>query len=293
MFGGMRIARRRRRRSAIEPSLLSVAGFALITLLASMGTAGAASSPDPAEASRTVPVEVAHLRTEKSETFLQADGSLKTVLSSLPLHYRDGAKGWKKIENELVESKRAGFKWSNKEAGFALDLKEDVRDGAVRFAAGDTAFTLTLEGAAASVGAKRSDAEVGGAKAVVYKNVLEQTDLEYVLLPTGVKETLVLQKQGAPHEFVFRLTPALGKELTLVPRGDGGLDVRTAASAEPVAVISAPVVNDSARIEVDDDKGKRSVVVDDLAAPGKVRMSSQRRRGRFLQARAVHRRSLA
>lgn len=272
MSWGTRIRGGPQRGTAIEPSSLSLVGFVLVVLLASMGSAGAASSPEAGELPRTAPVELAQLRTAKSETYLQPDGSLKTIISSLPIHYRDGARGWRKIRNELVESGRADFRWSNREAGFKVDLKEAVREGVVRFEAGDARFTLTLEGATPSAGARRSETAKEASSGVVYENVLAQTDLEYVLLPTGLKETLVLKRPGAPNEFVFRVESLEGSRFTLERRRDGGIDVRTPGAAEPAAVISAPIVNDSRPITISSAGGSVAALADSLPAAGKASM---------------------
>ena len=133
--------------------------------------------------------------------------------------------------------------------------------------------TLTPEGADAKPVVRKPSEE-----ALAYKGVYQGVDLEYQLLPTGVKETLVLAASTAPSVYRFRLAPVEGSEFVLEERDDGGLDVRTPGSALPVAVISAPTVSDSRKILVDDrvDRKKtHEAIIDNLPPPGKASMTAK------------------
>ena len=87
--------------------------------------------------------ELPYLRTANSVTFSQADGSLKTSIYSVPIHYKDDNQSWRPIKSKLVASERSGYRWRNEEAGFQAELRDAAQEGLLRFAVGGQAFTLS------------------------------------------------------------------------------------------------------------------------------------------------------
>jgi hypothetical protein len=239
-------------------ALLATAAVAAVVAPSSPGAESAASSSEPRE--------LPHLRTAYSRTVVDADGRLRTTVSALPLHFRDGRRGWMPILSRLVPSERSGFAWRNERAAFRADLRADSVEDAVRFEAHGARLALTLEQAARVPAVKERE------NGLVYRDVLAHTDLEYALLPSGLKETLVLKRRGAPNEFVFRVERIDRSAFTLERRSDGGIDVRMPGAAEPVAVISVPVVSDSRPILVNSGGRPVSVLADSLPALGKASM---------------------
>lgn len=253
------------RLSRLLPGSGTVFALVLTTAMAALVTPSSRGAEAVAEPSRGA-FELPGLRTAYSRTVADGEGRLTTTVASVPLHFRDGPRGWKPILSRLIASERAGFAWRNDRAAFKADLKAESADRAVRFEAGSARLALTLEGAERVPAVKERES------GLVYKNVLAKTDIEYALLPTGLKETLVLKRPGAPNEFVFRVEPVDGSQFTLERRRDGGIDVRTPGAAEPAAVISAPIVNDSRPITISSAGGGVAALADSLAAAGKAWM---------------------
>ena len=254
------------RLSRLVPGSGTVFALVVTTAMAALVTPSSRGAEAVVEPARRA-FELPGLRTAYSRTVADGEGRLTTTVASVPIHYRDGGRGWKPILNRLVASDRDGFLWRNERAGFKADLKADSTGGLVRFEAGGARFGLTLESAGRVQAAKERES------GVVYRNVLPQTDLEYALLPTGLKETLVLKRPGAPSEFVFSVEAVEGSKVALVQRRDGAIDVRSPAAAEPVAVISAPIVNDSRPYEVVSAAGAVATIADNAPAPGKASMT--------------------
>src|SRR6266508_2072849 len=71
-------------------------------------------------------------------------------------------------------------------------------------------------------------------------------DAAYVLLPSGVKENLILRGSDAPTSYRFILRPLGVTDVRAVALGDGGLSFFAKDDVEPVFSIDAPIVSDSA-----------------------------------------------
>jgi hypothetical protein len=83
----------------------------------------APAATKPASASDARPGELVDLRTRTSMTIRQADGTLQTVLSAGPVHYRDANGAWQRIDNNLVATSEAGYAYRNKANSFRTLFK--------------------------------------------------------------------------------------------------------------------------------------------------------------------------
>ena len=168
-----------------------------------------------------------------------------------------------------MASERGGYRWRNEEAGFQAELRDEVQEGLLRFAVGEQAFTLSPVGATPARAAKQ------GETGVVYPDAFQHTDIEYALVPQGVKETLILKNRDAPTSYRFRLQPADGTVLALRARGDGGYDIYDGISAVAVATLAAPVVNDTQSAPIAR-AGGLMAPVDNAPAQRKAAMTAER-----------------
>lgn len=178
--------------------------------------------PDPPEAGASPEPggiggvgELPEQRTATSRTERNADGTFTTTVFAEPIHYRGADGAWNKIDNELVDAAAdQTYRWHNAANSFDVRFREQLGDDFLRFDPGGGAVTLSLQGAAAAVGKARGP-EVG------YARALPQVDLDYEVVPTGVKETLTLHQPGAPNRYQFRLNAADGQELHAEESPDG------------------------------------------------------------------------
>lgn len=196
-------------------------------------TADAAKAQVPAR-------EVVELRSARSKTIRQPDGTLRTTLSQQSLHHFDGtAKVWKEIDASFAASAKPGTEWESGDNGFSVDLASTSKE---RFLTLDTAagpISLTLEDAAAVDGVKARD------NVVTFKDAIENVDLEHVLLPDGLKESIVLRKPGAPSTYQFLLEPDPDFKLRAEEGEDGSIWFMSDDQSAPVFIVLAPVVGDS------------------------------------------------
>jgi RHS repeat-associated protein len=185
--------------------------------------------------------EVPGLRSATSSTFVQADGSYKTSISAVPIHYRDGRGHWRDIDSSLVTSSATGYGWASAANSFHVDFANSADSGLVAFDSGAGArFTLALDGAQAAAAAK------SGSDGIQFKNVLSAVDLDYRLLPEGLKENLVLNNATAPASYRFTLRVTQGAErLKALAQPDGSVAFSLGEGGASVFSIAAPSVSES------------------------------------------------
>ena len=79
-----------------------------------------------------------------------------------------------------------------------------------------------------------------------YNDIFADTDLQYIVTPTGVKENIIVKKAQTAYTYEFELKV---KGVTLSPREDGGIDVLKEGETEASFVIPAPYMFDAAGAE--------------------------------------------
>ena len=198
------------------------------------------------------PVEVPGLRSEASETFVNPDGSFTTRAYQAPINFRDDRGVWQRIDSSLRASKREGFAFENTANAFRVDVRDTIsasdraQGGFLRFEKDGAAVGLSLAG----VGATPASGVQSGPRRVRFDGVLPNVDLEYAVIASGVKESIVLQSAAAPSTFRFVLTPdAESRKLRAALQKDGSIAFFAPGRGEPVFSVLAPTVADSFSVE--------------------------------------------
>ncbi len=169
--------------------------------------------------------EVLGLRTERSRTFQQSDGSLVAeVFQGRVNHPVDGV--LQPIDSTLVAAP-GGYRNAANDVEVRVPRSLDAGEVTVAHAGSSVAFRLEgSQGAAASV---------DGATAT-YAGALPGVDVRITATPEGVKEDLVLAGPAATRTFAYALTTA---GLTPQLRGDGSVALLDADGAEAMTVPAA------------------------------------------------------
>lgn len=101
--------------------LVSVSLMALIAAVLCLAPRAFADAPrDDGAQAPTVVRELVGDRTERSATFELSDGTLETKLSTVPMHFRDAAGDWARIDPALESS--GADRLTNAAAGFELSI---------------------------------------------------------------------------------------------------------------------------------------------------------------------------
>ena len=218
---------RRTRIVITTSSVLAIAGVTVPIVVVpnpSSATTQQIKAPPPAEQ------EVQNLRTQYSNTYLEAGGQRKTVFSTVPVNYKDASGKWSAIDSSLVPTVSGG--WHNAANDISIQLPASLSQPVI-LARGNDRIGFSL------IGAQGTGRAAGSS--VTYSNVLPSTNVEYQTSPVGVKETLKLADSGAPTSFSWTLN--LGSSMTAFSSSEG---VVIDASNRAVALMSAPTVSDAA-----------------------------------------------
>ncbi len=200
--------------------------------------------------------EVTELREESVKHFRHADGSYSAFQYELPVHVLDENGKWQEIDNTLSESgseygtPNARVKFAKKITGneVLFTLHEQNRkltmslDGAVKKTAGKAINTETQLDESATLLQKLTTLDKLTSR-VIYSDILEGVDLEYIVESLNIKENLIVKKPLPSYSFSFtmklnNLTAELGE--------DGAVVITDQKSGELVYTIPVPVVYDGA-----------------------------------------------
>ena len=151
-------------------------------------------------------------RTEYSKTFLREDGSFTKVVTVDPIHYAENGK-WEDIDNTLTLTKDANRKdvYSNSQNSFSIEAPKTMNKNSGFIVLNDKygiSFKVNNMSESSAVIDNSSDLneEQDAVKRVnlnqktseiKYKNILNNTDLEYVVSSEKVKENIIVNSVPA------------------------------------------------------------------------------------------------
>lgn len=160
---------------------------------------------EPAPGGRGTGEELPDLRERFSTTFTtDKPGVYRTETEAGPVHFKDSAGGWQRIDRSLRPSPdgRFGNGGRNDFTVSAASRNEDRALARLETKTGESVSWM-VEGA--RPGGASPDPR-SGEQDVVYRSILPHVDLRLTSLDEGVKEVLVLRSAKAPSRFVFPLT---------------------------------------------------------------------------------------
>ena len=235
------------------------------------GVIPAEITEEPSEAAASEPYvlgEDESLRDEYTKYFRLSDGSYAAAAYEEAVHYLDGTGSWKEIDNRLADSASAddGFsglenRQNNVKIKFAKKSNSRylyrIKDGSYSIYVGadqkgaapvySVSAVLRQSGAEEDAPEKRSVNEAASLRkniaAVTYPGLWENTDLEYVVNGTSVKENIIIQKAGGDYRYSFTIKL---KNLVPVMQEDGSIGLDDAKSGKQIFLIPAPYLYDAA-----------------------------------------------
>ncbi len=201
--------------------------------------------------------EVVEKRDEYQKVYLREDGTYTSVISKTPVHYEKEGE-WVDIVNNL---KTDGDVITNTAGNFNVEFPKEIsEDNEIKIENGKETLTFSIVETEKSNGkvknnkkqkqdkSKVSDEEIFNndisrtVSEIEYEDVLENTNLEYVVTPTGVKENIIVEnKESLKKSYSFNITKGklkaeLDKSNNLYFKNSKG---------EIVFTIPAPVMTDS------------------------------------------------
>ncbi|MCL2503756.1 MAG: hypothetical protein FWE94_03990, partial [Coriobacteriia bacterium] len=204
---------------------------------------------------REVIGEITKNRTPFSREYQLANGSIKAQYSSMPLNYVDPATGdLEPIDTALERAEGEGSggqaSWVNAANAFTLTLPDMLSAGSVSIEASGTSLSMRPVSSARTGSARASKGAVSarsdsGLK-LSYPQAFIGSTLEYESVPSGLKETIMLDR--APKDGTHIWEFELGLD-GLVPtmQEDGSVTFTKRGSDDVVFTVPAPYMEDSAR----------------------------------------------
>ena len=196
--------------------------------------------------------ELTEKRTANEKYFLYDDQTIVAAVYPTAVHYEDEKGAWQDIDNRLTEG---AAEYENGTSLWKVKFAKKAKEGKlVKLKYGSHNIVWSLVDAqktqASSLTAPKdeenplnlSDVSSG----IVYKDILEKTDLEYQLIGDQVKENLILKSANAPKYFTFvyetgHLEMSLENNTLFIKDGDN-----------VVMSLDAPVMTDAALEESTD-----------------------------------------
>ena len=202
----------------------------------------------------TYTYELKEQREEYTKYFKQPDGSVYVAQYDLPVHYLDNNDEWQDIDNTLRSS---GSEYSTNSARIKFAKKINGNNSLFTLHDGNHKLTLSLNGAIKKTAGKvvefdddrEYDTELQKMTAlsklsanIVYENILDNTDVEYVIRSYNVKENIIVKEKGDTYVYTFTIKlNNLDAELD----ENGEINIFDPESGELIYCIPAPVVYDS------------------------------------------------
>ena len=216
---------------------------------ASSSSAGSTNTSQPTG----VLFEDISLREESVKHFHLEDGTYLAAQYNYPVHTLDSDGAWQDIDNALSES---GSEFINSNARIKFAKKINGSSELFALHDGNTKLTLTLIDAIKGVVGEvtnNSDAEADTklqkmmnleklSASVIYRDILDGVDLEYVAYSMNVKENIIVKEKKDSYTYSFELK-LNGLTPTLTENGD--IEIREDGADEIKYLIPAPVVFDA------------------------------------------------
>ena len=203
------------------------------------------------------PFEVLEKRTATSKTFRLEDGSFYIAQYDSDIHYLDESGAWQEIDNTLTAY---GSEISTKNAKIKFLKKTNGSNKIFTIQNGDQKLTLSLIGANKKVTGKvtnhQSEFDAQTTKlekmttldhvnaTVRYEEILRDTDLEYIVSGVNIKENIIVKNRQDSYRYSFEMCL---NNLTAELTEKGEIQIFNSSAAQPVYLIPAPVMWDSAR----------------------------------------------
>lgn len=206
-------------------------------------------------------------RDEYTKVFLRTDGTQTAIISGTPLHYEKDGK-WENIDNTLEKKTIDGESvLQNKADAFTVNLPCELKDGSavtvenkgymLSFALQSEELISKRSAVKAQMEDKRAEKAVTAAQssdayaavgfeekesAVVFESVEKDTDIQYIVTPTGLKENIILNKK--PQSGVSYAYKISADGLTGVLNEDNSIDFKD-ANGEVIFNLPAPFMFDA------------------------------------------------
>ena len=197
---------------------------------------------------------------ENTKYFKMSDGTVKAAMYNDPVLYKDGTGKWQEIDNSLDSSDEV----SNDETSDFNGYETKKNKFKVKFAKNASQkklVSMKMDNYSVSLSllnktkknnssmkqekkAKIEDLTVASkaSQKVYYENILPDTNIEYIVNGSGVKENIVVKSAQSSYEYNFEIAV---KDVTLSLAEDGCIYAKDATTGTTVFVMPKPFMLDA------------------------------------------------
>ena len=199
--------------------------------------------------------EVTDKRTANTKTFHLSDGTYYVAQYVTDVHYMDENNVWQDIDNRLILS---GSEITTSNAKIKFAKKTTGNSELFTLHDGNRKLTLSLDGAKKKVEGQITNhvTELGEdatqlqkmttldqiSASVLYANILNGVDLEYVINGINIKENIIVKERSDAYSYSFTLSL---NNLNAALNQEGEVIITDSDNSEVVYVIPAPVMWDA------------------------------------------------
>ena len=198
-------------------------------------------------------------RTENSKEFLLEDGTKMIAQYNEPVHYKDSKGKWVEYNNTLSEDKTASSdeagdsSYTNKSSDISVNLSNKAKSkNMISLQSNGYKISWGYDNAGKSkADVKKNNEKTSGndkfttlkniTTETMYKDVLNDVDLQYFVTTTGIKENIILKSSKAQNEFTLNYKIP---NLTAKQKGDKTITLSNKDGKE-IYTISAPYMYDA------------------------------------------------
>jgi hypothetical protein len=193
--------------------------------------------------------EVIERREEAVKHFRDADGSYVAAQYNYPVHELDSNGKWQDIDNTLAES---GSEYATPNARVKFAKKITGNETLFTLHDGNRKITMSMTGANKKVAGQvtNTHTEFGEdatklqkmmaldklSSRILYPEILDDVDLEYVVQPDSIKENIIVKEKGDEYRYSFEISL---NNLTATLQEDGSVCIADPDTNEVVYVIPA------------------------------------------------------
>lgn len=191
--------------------------------------------------------------------FKMSDGTVKAAVYKDPVLYQDSAGKWQEIDNTLETSSAESDEISNFD-GYATKsnkfrvkfAKNSNQKKLVSVEMDDYSISLSLLNEAKKNNSSMKQDKKGKiedptassktAQKICYENILPDTNIEYMVNGSGVKENIVIKSAQSSYQYIFEIDV---KDLVLNLDDDGCIYAKDVNTGETVFVLPKPFMIDA------------------------------------------------
>lgn len=170
------------------------------------------------------PIEIKGKRNAKERQFLNPDGSFTVETYAQPIHWQNKKGQWVDIDNSIVASDDMNFPFKNASNDLQVKFAQNITNQAInRIQYKNQYVEFVPQGSQKTIGLPKGNK-------ISYSKIYPSVDFDYTVLPTGVKENIVLADASAQSTFTFALntdglTPKANEDGSISLMDDKGHEI--------------------------------------------------------------------